>query len=115
MQRMAAADTHCTPPWLTVGHGLPLVVLTGFVCLIAGLGLAQLLLRRRAETRAAREHNFLLDTALNNMSQGLCMFDAQARLVVSNRRYLEIYELSADVVNPGCALHAPRRHRRDGG
>ena len=106
---------HGIPTWLTVEHGLPLVVLTGFVCLLAGLGLAQVLLRRRAGARAAREHGFLLDTALNNMSQGLCMFDAQARLVICNRRYIDMYRLSPDVVKPGCALRDLLRHRIERG
>jgi diguanylate cyclase (GGDEF)-like protein/PAS domain S-box-containing protein len=95
---------HSIPTWLTVGRGLPLAALTGFVCLLAGLALAQILLRRRAEARAERAHNLLLDTALNNMSQGLCMFDAEARLVVCNRRYLEMYGLPNDLVKPGCLL-----------
>jgi diguanylate cyclase (GGDEF)-like protein/PAS domain S-box-containing protein len=102
---------HSIPTWLTVERGWPLVALTGLVCLFAGLCLAQILVRRSARTRAAREHNILLDTALNNMSQGLCMFDAQARLVVCNRRYIEMYGLSADVAKPGCALRDLLRHR----
>jgi PAS domain-containing protein len=81
---------HSIPMWLTVERGWPLVALTGFMCLLAGVALAQILLRRRAEARAARAHNVLLDSALNNMSQGLCMFDAEARLVVCNRRYIEM-------------------------
>ncbi|HML12656.1 MAG TPA: EAL domain-containing protein [Xanthobacteraceae bacterium] len=106
---------HSIPKWLTIEHGWPLVVLTGFVCLLAGLCLAQILLRRRAWARAAREQNLLLDTALNNMSQGLCMFDAQARLVVCNRRYVDMYGLFADVVKPGCALRDLLRHRIERG
>jgi diguanylate cyclase (GGDEF)-like protein/PAS domain S-box-containing protein len=109
----AAADMHGIPIWLTVQHGWPLAALTGFSCLLAGLGLAQVLLRRRAEARAERAHNILLDTALNNMSQGLCMFDAGARLVVCNGRYLDMYGLSADVVKPGCLLRDLLRHRID--
>jgi diguanylate cyclase (GGDEF)-like protein/PAS domain S-box-containing protein len=104
---------HSIPTWLTVEHGWPLVVLTGFACLLAGSGIAQILARRRAGARAAREQNLLLDTALNNMSQGLCMFDAEARLVVCNRRYIEMYGLSADVVKPGCHLRDLLRHRID--
>jgi diguanylate cyclase (GGDEF)-like protein/PAS domain S-box-containing protein len=106
---------HRVLTWLTLEHGWPPVVLTGFVCLLAGLCLAQVLVRRRAAGRAAREHNVLLDTALNNMSQGLCMFDAQARLVVCNRRYIEMYGLSSDVVKPGCALRDLLRHRIERG
>jgi diguanylate cyclase (GGDEF)-like protein/PAS domain S-box-containing protein len=102
---------HSIPTWLTVEHGWPLAAFTGFVCLLAGVALAQILLRRRADARAERAHNVLLDTALNNMSQGLCMFDAEARLVVCNRRYLEMYGLSDDLVKPGCLLRDLLRHR----
>ena len=38
------------------------------------------------------------------MSQGLNMFDASARLVVCNERYLRMYGLSADIVKPGCTV-----------
>jgi diguanylate cyclase (GGDEF)-like protein/PAS domain S-box-containing protein len=45
-----------------------------------------------------------LDTAVNNMPQALLMFDAAAKLVVCNRRYSEMYNLSPDAVRPGCSL-----------
>ena len=48
--------------------------------------------------------NLHFDTALSNMVQGLCMFDKEQRLIVVNRRYLEIYGFSADVVKPGITL-----------
>ena len=48
--------------------------------------------------------NIHFDTALSNMVQGLCMFDKDQRLIVVNRRYLEIYGFSADVVKPGITL-----------
>jgi signal transduction histidine kinase len=48
--------------------------------------------------------NLQFDTALSNMVQGLCMFDKDQRLIVVNRRYLEIYGFSADVVKPGITL-----------
>ncbi|WP_043344775.1 putative bifunctional diguanylate cyclase/phosphodiesterase [Belnapia moabensis] len=41
------------------------------------------------------------DAALNNMSQGLCMVDAEERLIVCNARFLELFELSPDLVQPG--------------
>jgi diguanylate cyclase (GGDEF)-like protein len=44
------------------------------------------------------------NAALDNMSQGLVMFDSSARFVVSNRRYLEMYGLSAEFVRPGCTV-----------
>src|SRR4029079_10505455 len=42
-----------------------------------------------------------LDVALDNMSHGICMFDAEAKLVVANDRYMEIYRLPPDAVQPG--------------
>jgi diguanylate cyclase (GGDEF)-like protein len=51
--------------------------------------------RRRGE-KAIEEQNRRFDAALSNMSQGLLMFDAEARLIVRNPRYLEIYGLSAE-------------------
>ena len=49
--------------------------------------------QRRAEELLS-EQKLQLDTALNNMSQGLNMFDAAGRLVVCNERYLQMYRLS---------------------
>ena len=48
--------------------------------------------------------NVHFDMALSNMIQGLCMFDKDQKLIVVNRRYLEIYGFSADVVKPGISL-----------
>ena len=45
-----------------------------------------------------------LDVAVNNMSQGLAMFDAEQRLVVCNKLYAEMYGLSADLAESGVPL-----------
>jgi signal transduction histidine kinase len=50
--------------------------------------------------------NTMFDAALNNMIQGLCMFDKDQRLIVHNRRYLELYGFSPEVVKPGIPLRA---------
>ena len=44
------------------------------------------------------------NAALNNMIQGLCMFDADQRLIVCNERYLQMYGFSPEVVKPGIRL-----------
>ena len=44
------------------------------------------------------------DTAINNMSQGLCFFDAAHRLIVCNDRYVDMYSLPRDRVGPGTPL-----------
>jgi methyl-accepting chemotaxis protein len=46
----------------------------------------------------------LLATALNNMTQGVVMFDRAERLLVCNDRYLEMYGLSRAMVKPGSTL-----------
>jgi diguanylate cyclase (GGDEF)-like protein len=45
-----------------------------------------------------------LDAALDNMSHGLCMFDAAQRLILCNSRYMEMYGFSPDDVRPGTSL-----------
>lgn len=45
--------------------------------------------------------NGLFDAALSNMSQGLCMFDADQRLIVSNSKFAAMYGLSSDNLAPG--------------
>ena len=51
-----------------------------------------------------RVRNLQFDTAINNMSQGLCFFDASHRLIVCNQRYVEMYGLAPDRVSPGTPL-----------
>ena len=46
----------------------------------------------------------LVELALNNMTQGVVMFDATGRLIVCNERYLELYDLPPDIVKPGAKL-----------
>ena len=52
----------------------------------------------------ASHDSALLATVLNNMTQGVVMFDPNERLVVCNERYLSMYGLSRDVVKPGATL-----------
>ena len=59
--------------------------------------------------------NSRFDAALNNMSQGLIMLDGDEKLVVCNRQYIEMYELSGEIVKPGCTLRELLRHRADRG
>ncbi|MDP1883642.1 MAG: diguanylate cyclase, partial [Bradyrhizobium sp.] len=56
-----------------------------------------------------------LDTALNNMTQGLVLYDASARIILCNQRYLDMYGLSTDVVKPGCHFRDLIQHRQDTG
>ena len=58
-----------------------------------------------------RAQNIQLDAALNNMAQGLAMFDAELRLVIANKRYAEIYGLESAQINPGIHLREIVEHR----
>ena len=49
-------------------------------------------------------HIRLLNRALEEMPQGLCVFDESGRLLLCNSRYLEIYRLNADQAKPGRSL-----------
>ena len=56
-----------------------------------------------------------LDTALGNMTQGLMLYDASSRIVLFNRRYIEMYDLSLDVIQPGRLFRDVMRHRKETG
>jgi diguanylate cyclase (GGDEF)-like protein len=55
----------------------------------------------RSQETQLREQNILFDAALNNMSHGLCMFDRDGCLIVSNQRFAELFELDRGRVKPG--------------
>jgi len=66
-------------------------------------------LRRTGEDLRVRDvelrtQNARFDAALNNMSQALCMVDAEQRTIVCNVRFLELFGLAADAVRPGVAI-----------
>jgi PAS domain-containing protein len=59
----------------------------------------------RKTQRDLAEQNTRLDAALMNMSQGLCMYDADGRLAIFNSRFAEIYGLPKDKVFPGMTTY----------
>src|SRR3954453_20061700 len=64
---------------------------------------------------ALREQNILFDAALKNMAHGLCVFDKDWRVVVRNRRYLELYGLGPEEAPPGTSLLDLMRNSIDRG
>ncbi len=58
----------------------------------------------KEQEEALRIRNFQFDTAINNMSQGLCFFDADHKLIVANDRFVEMYDIPPDKVGPGTPL-----------
>jgi diguanylate cyclase (GGDEF)-like protein len=57
------------------------------------------------------EQNYKLDTVLSNITQGVCFFDGQKRLLLWNRRYTEIYHLPPEAVQIGRSLRAIMDYR----
>ena len=78
--------------------------------------LEQLVAKRTFELRSREEdlraQNVRFDTAINNMTQGLLLFDPSQQLVVCNQRYIEMYGLSAGIVKPGCSFREIIAHRK---
>jgi diguanylate cyclase (GGDEF)-like protein len=70
----------------------------------------QLAQRLRAQDELSRRdeeltrQNERLDIALENMSQGLCLFDSSKRLVVCNRRYADLYQIPVELSRPGTSF-----------
>ena len=60
------------------------------------------LLKEREEELEVQNARF--NTAINNMAQGLCLFDTEQRVVFSNRQFAELYGLAAEQVKPGTTL-----------
>ena len=55
--------------------------------------------------------NVRFNAAVENMSQGLSMYDAAQRLIVCNKQYAEIYGLTEEQVKPGTTLRQILEYR----
>jgi methyl-accepting chemotaxis protein len=66
---------------------------------------------RLIRTRTLDQENRRLKTALNHMSQGLCMWSAETKLLLCNDRYIEMYGMSPGFVRPGLLLREVLEHR----
>ena len=60
--------------------------------------------RLRDQEKALKAQNLILDAALETMSQGLCMFDAEQKVVTCNARYAQMYGFTMEQVKPGTRL-----------
>jgi diguanylate cyclase (GGDEF)-like protein len=100
----ALADWRAQTKTLVVAAGLSAMV----IAVILGL-IVQLLARQHRASRRQlaldkqrlEQINVHFDAALGNMTQGLCMFDGDRRLVVWNDRYAQLYQLPAELLEVG--------------
>ncbi|WP_426614885.1 bifunctional diguanylate cyclase/phosphodiesterase [Bradyrhizobium sp. McL0616] len=78
---------------LSIAPGsLSVLTATAAVAILA-IALAAAVLDRKAKGELGRQQ-VVLDTALENMSQGLCMFDAYGKIILFNERYAAMFRRS---------------------
>lgn len=77
--------------------------------------LAEREIRLTEKTGELAQVNSTLDSALHDMSHGLAMFDRDENLVICNERYLQMYNLSPELVKPGISLRDLLELRRAAG
>jgi methyl-accepting chemotaxis protein len=92
-----------------VGAGLFLALVA--VGLIVSLLHFQQIAEREAAAERLHAQNSRFMAALNNMSQGLCIFDGERRLVVCNDVYARLYSLPPELTQPGTSHDAIIKHR----
>jgi diguanylate cyclase (GGDEF)-like protein len=118
-QRLGAGDlgARILPPYPKGELGGLMTVLNGTATSLERQqqDIEDLNLRLSQSQRLEALEKHRLDIALDNMTQGLLLFDASERIVVCNQRYVEMYGLSPDVVKPGCSFRDLIAHRKQTG
>jgi methyl-accepting chemotaxis protein len=84
---------------LTLSPGVLAMAIASAAMALLGVSLVGAFAGRRLD-----ESSTFLAMVINNMTQGVILFDAYERVLVCNDRYIEMYGLSPDVVKPGCTL-----------
>jgi diguanylate cyclase (GGDEF)-like protein len=88
-----------------------LLMLVAVLAVAAGL----LLRRDRMTDRRLAAERRQLSIAVNNIPQGLVLYDASARIIICNQPYLDMFGLSPDVAKPGCTMQRLIAHRKETG
>lgn len=70
---------------------------------------------QKASGEIIRWTNLQLELVLDNMAQGLCMFDGDQRLIVCNQLYAQMYGLSPQIVRPGTTFREILQYRINSG
>jgi diguanylate cyclase (GGDEF)-like protein/PAS domain S-box-containing protein len=94
---------------IVAGGWYPTMIVVGYIPLFLAIKAASSRMKQnfRAEVAARQKVAMLatrLDTALNNMSHGLCMVDAEGRLILTNYQVLRIFGLSEKDAHVGADM-----------
>jgi diguanylate cyclase (GGDEF)-like protein len=90
------------------------VLVAGAAAIILGMCLVASLSDRRSRDKLQRQ-KYLLDVALKNMSQGLCMFDADGRVLMFNDRYIAMMGLPGPSLTGQSLLEVLKMRKMSGG
>jgi diguanylate cyclase (GGDEF)-like protein len=104
----ALADWRAQIRFLIAAAGLAMLVITAMLYLVV----RKLSHQHRLSEQRLRLEKQRLDTAVNNMTQGLLLFDSSQRLVICNQRYIDMYGLSAKALKPGATFREVIAHRK---
>ena len=88
-----------------------LLAVVAILAVIIGL----LLRRHRLSNQRLAVERRQLSVAVNNIPQGLVLYDASARIIICNQPYIEMFGLSPDVAKPGCTMQRLIQHRKETG
>jgi diguanylate cyclase (GGDEF)-like protein/PAS domain S-box-containing protein len=89
------------------------LVIAGVAALILGMCLVAAVSDRHSKGKLRRQR-VLLDTALENMSQGLCMFEADGRIRLFNERYTKLIGMSAASLKGASLLDVLKSRKASG-
>ena len=105
-----AAVIAADPAAWSLREGVLLALVT-VLSVVAGLLVKR---DRLTDQRLAAERR-QLSIAVNNIPQGLVLYDASARIIICNQPYLDMFGLSPDVARPGCTMQRLIEHRKETG
>ena len=88
-----------------------LVAAVVVLAVIVGL----LLRRHRLSDQKQAAERRQLTVAVNNIPQGLVLYDASARIIICNQPYLDMFGLSSGMARPGCTIQRLIGHRKETG
>jgi diguanylate cyclase (GGDEF)-like protein len=91
------------------------VVLCALVIAFIATSIIRLWLKQQLSYRRLAVERSELRVAVNNIPQGLVLYDNSSRVTVCNQRYIEMFGLSPDVAKPGCTMHDLISHRKKTG
>jgi diguanylate cyclase (GGDEF)-like protein len=104
----ALADWRAQMRFLIAAAGLSVLTITAMLILVV----RKLSHQHRRSEQLLRLEKQRLDTAVDNMTQGLLLFDSSQRVVVCNKPYIEMYGLSAEILKQGCTFREVIAHRK---